>query len=241
MVAGIDISPEQIQAARTLAEAEKLKVDFRVAPAEEIPFPDHSFEVITANQCWLYFDKAKTIPEVRRLLVEGGLLVTSHFTWLPRRDRLAAASEALVLEHNPQWGAADYGGEVPAHPRWARGPSTSRPSSSTTSPSASHATHGKADFGRAEASERCSPRTRFSGLTRPTTPFSGASRAKNSLSFTRSVVTCSRSAPEPSQQAHRYRSSRWPLRPPEASLATLITTAPSRCRRVGCRCSAGSP
>jgi SAM-dependent methyltransferase len=121
VAAGIDISGEQIQAAKILAEAEDLKVDFRVAPAEQIPFPDGSFEIITANQCWLYFDKTKTIPEVNRLLVKDGLLVTSHFTWLPRRDRLAAASEELVLKHNPQWSAADYGGQVGPLPKWAEG------------------------------------------------------------------------------------------------------------------------
>jgi len=121
VVAGIDISREQIQAAKTLADADGLDVDLRVAPAEQIPFPDDSFDVITANQCWLYFDKAKTIPEVKRVLVTGGLLVTSHFTWLPRRDRIAAASEELVLKHNPQWSAADFGGEVPPFPKWAQG------------------------------------------------------------------------------------------------------------------------
>jgi ubiquinone/menaquinone biosynthesis C-methylase UbiE len=51
-VAGIDISAEQIAAARELAAARKLDVDFRVAPAEATPFPEASFDVVTANQCW---------------------------------------------------------------------------------------------------------------------------------------------------------------------------------------------
>ncbi len=121
VVAGIDISGEQIQAAKTLATVEGRSVDFRVAPAEEVPFPDGSFDVITANQCWLYFDKEKAIPEVKRLLVEDGLLVTSQFSWLPRLDRVAAASEELVLKYNPQWSAADYTGDVPPLPKWAEG------------------------------------------------------------------------------------------------------------------------
>lgn len=121
VVAGIDISGEQIQAAKNLADAQNLTIDFRVAPAEEAPFPDKSFDVITANQCWLYFDRTKAIPEVKRLLVEGGLLVISHFSWLPRLDRIAAASEKLVLKYNPQWSSADYAGDSPPLPRWAEG------------------------------------------------------------------------------------------------------------------------
>jgi SAM-dependent methyltransferase len=118
-VSAIDVSAGQIEAARKLADEEGLTIDFRVAPAEEAPFADGSFDAITANQAWLYFDKAKAIPEVERLLVPGGVLVTSHFSWLPRLDPIARRSEELVLEHNPKWGAADWDGEVPPIPDWS--------------------------------------------------------------------------------------------------------------------------
>jgi SAM-dependent methyltransferase len=121
VLAGIDISGEQIQAAKSLVDAEHIEIDFRVARAEEAPFPDRSFEVVTANQCWLYFDRTKAIPEVKRLLVEDGLLVMSHFSWLPRLDSIAAASEKLVLKYNPQWSSADYAGNSPPLPGWAEG------------------------------------------------------------------------------------------------------------------------
>jgi SAM-dependent methyltransferase len=121
VVAGIDISGEQIEAAKSLAEAERVDVDFRVAPAEEPPFADRSFDVVTASQCWLYFDKARAIPQVKRLLDEDGLLVVASFSWLPRLDSVAAASEKLVLKYNPQWSAADYVGDHQPLPRWAEG------------------------------------------------------------------------------------------------------------------------
>ena len=121
VVAGIDISGEQIEAAKSLAEAERVEVDFRVAPAEEPPFPARSFDVVTASQCWLYFDKARAIPQVKRLLDEAGLLVVASFSWLPRLDSVAAASEKLVLKYNPQWSAADYVGDHQPLPRWAEG------------------------------------------------------------------------------------------------------------------------
>jgi SAM-dependent methyltransferase len=118
--AGIDLSAEQIDAAGRLAAAEGLDVDFRVAPAEAPPFADASFDVATANQCWLYFDLARVIPELRRVLRPGGLLSVSHFSFLPRLDPVARASETLVLRFNPDWSAADWDGKIPARPGWSR-------------------------------------------------------------------------------------------------------------------------
>jgi SAM-dependent methyltransferase len=120
-VAGIDISAGQIDAAQRLAAAENLTIDYRVAPAEATGFPEASFDAITASQCWLYFDAPRAIREVKRLLRPGGVLVTAHLCWLPRQDRIARASEELVLRHNPHWGAADWPGVIPPIPPWAVG------------------------------------------------------------------------------------------------------------------------
>jgi len=119
-VAGLDLAPEQIEAARALAERDELDVDFRVGSAEELPFDDAAFDVVTANQCWLYFDLGRTIPEVQRVLGPGGVLVTSHFSFLPRLDPVARASEQLVLRYNPAWSASDWSGRIPARPGWSR-------------------------------------------------------------------------------------------------------------------------
>ncbi len=119
-VAGIDISAQQLGAARALAREQELELDLREAPAEELPFSKASFDVVSANQCWLYFDLARVIPEVRRVLAPGGRLVTSHFTYLPRLSPIAQASERLVLEYSPDWSGVDWEGRVPAHPRWSR-------------------------------------------------------------------------------------------------------------------------
>ena len=118
IVAGTDISAAQIEAAWRLAARDNLEIEFRVAPAEEPPFADHRFDVATANQCFPYFDKARTIAALRRVLVPGGRLVTSHFSWLPELDAIAAASEALVLKFNPNWQAAGFDGRVTPVPAW---------------------------------------------------------------------------------------------------------------------------
>lgn len=121
-VYGTDISSDQVAMATILAEKSGLRnVRFQTAPAETQPFEDHQFDVVIANQCWLYFDKSLVIPEVKRLLKPGGLLVTSHFCWLPQLDFVARRSEELILKFNPQWSAANYTGEIPPFPAFANG------------------------------------------------------------------------------------------------------------------------
>ena len=120
VVAATDVSDGQIEQARRLAQQQGLAIDFRCAPAEEAVFPANSFDGATASQCWLYFDAVRVLAALRAQVRPGGWLLTSHFSWLPRVDPIARASEALVLQFNPAWSAADWSGQVPAEPAWAR-------------------------------------------------------------------------------------------------------------------------
>ena len=120
-VSGVDISPQQIQMARQAGEREKVDIDFRVADVVELPFADNSFDLITANQCWIYFDSNAVLAEAKRLLKPEGQLVISHFSFMPRMDEVVQASEELVLRHNPDWNGADWDGYIKAEPGWCGG------------------------------------------------------------------------------------------------------------------------
>lgn len=120
-VAGLDISEGQIEVARALATKENLSVDFQVAPAEKLPYSESQFDVVTANQCWLYFDKPKVLQELKRVLSDDGLFVLSHFSWLPRIDPIARASEKLILKYNPAWSANGWNGVIPTEHDWMKG------------------------------------------------------------------------------------------------------------------------
>jgi SAM-dependent methyltransferase len=121
VVTGVDIAEGQIEEAQRRCAATGLSADFLVTQAESTGLPSGFFDAVTASQAWLYFDTARTVAEVKRLLKPDGLLVTSHFCWLPRQDRIAQASEELVLRYNPKWTGADWAGDIPLMPTWAEG------------------------------------------------------------------------------------------------------------------------
>ncbi len=111
---GTDISPEQIKQAKLLSEAENMDIDFLTVPTEDIDFPKEHFDVITACQCFWYFDHERVMPKLTELLKPAGKLLILYMAWLPHEDRIAGASEELVLKYSPQWSGA---GET-KHPIW---------------------------------------------------------------------------------------------------------------------------
>ena len=115
-VTGVDIAEGQIEQARNLARAENLEIDFICAPAEKTGLPDSSFDIVSAGQCWQYFDKRLIAAEIKRMLTDDGKLLICHFCWLPRQDRVARKTEELIIRFNPQWSAGDWDGEPPVFP-----------------------------------------------------------------------------------------------------------------------------
>lgn len=111
---GTDISPEQIDQARILADAANMNIGFQAVSTEDIDFPDATFDVITACQCFWYFDHDKVMPKLAELLKPDGRLLILYMAWLPYEDRIAGASEELVLKYSPKWSGA---GET-RHPIW---------------------------------------------------------------------------------------------------------------------------
>jgi cyclopropane fatty-acyl-phospholipid synthase-like methyltransferase len=119
-VIGIDIADAQIAAAQQLAVQEHLNIRFMTCAAEEAEFPPQSFNVISCGQSWLYFDVQRMIPLVKTWLKPEGKLVLTHLSWLPRKDRIAHASEQLVLQYNPHWSDADFPGSRTMQHAWSR-------------------------------------------------------------------------------------------------------------------------
>lgn len=99
---GVDKSGEMIIQAKMLA-GNIPNVKFVQADAHNLPFETSSFDVVTALQCWVYFDKSILIPELKRVLRDKGELYIMFMTWLPDEDELVRKSFALIHKYNPTW------------------------------------------------------------------------------------------------------------------------------------------
>jgi SAM-dependent methyltransferase len=118
---GTDISEPQIEQARKLSAEKNMDINYIVVSAEDVDFPDNSFDVITACQCFMYFNTDILVPKMVRMLRPGGRFAELFLAWLPDEDKIAAASEELVLKYNPGWTGARYPRSEIKTPDWSRG------------------------------------------------------------------------------------------------------------------------
>lgn len=116
-VTGVDVAAEQLAQAGDLDQMAGVQVVYHVAPAEETGLPAASFDVVTAGQCWHWFDRPRAAAEVTRLLRPGGVLVIAHYDWLPLAGNVVELTEELILRYNPSW---RFGGGTGIYPRWFR-------------------------------------------------------------------------------------------------------------------------
>ncbi len=100
---GTDISENQIEQAKILAAQSGMDIDFLCKPTEQLDFPNDSFDVITACQCFFYFKHEIVALRLAEMLKEKGKLAVLYMAWLPFEDKVAGASERLVLKYNPNW------------------------------------------------------------------------------------------------------------------------------------------
>lgn len=101
---GIDISENQIEQAKILSKGMDIK--YYASSIENINFSDNSFDIITACQCFWYFDHEQIMPKFYHMLKPNGRIVVLYMAWLPSKDKIAEASEKLVLKYNPKWSGA---------------------------------------------------------------------------------------------------------------------------------------
>jgi SAM-dependent methyltransferase len=84
-VIGIDISEAMITAARNLASEQGLPAQFEVGDALKLQFGNNTFDqVIFSNQGWTQIpgtkNRIRALCEIRRVLVDGGVLLFSTHT-----------------------------------------------------------------------------------------------------------------------------------------------------------------
>ena len=80
-VVATDLVPEMLEFAKENAAAQGISnIEFRVADAEQLPFPDQEFDRVTSRFGIMFFpDIAKAMSEIRRVLRPGGRVCFAVF------------------------------------------------------------------------------------------------------------------------------------------------------------------
>ena len=116
-VTGLDRSAPLMDQAAELDRAAGVVVKYVNAAAEETGLPATEFDLVTAGQCWHWFDRPRAASEARRVLKPDGKLVIAHFDWIPLPGNMVEATEKLIEKHNPKW---KLGGGLGIYPQWPR-------------------------------------------------------------------------------------------------------------------------
>ena len=114
-VTGVDIAGPLLEQARRLDRDAGVECDYVEGRAEATGLPGDAFDVVSAGQCWHWFDRPAAAREVARLLVPGGTAVIAHFDWLPIPGNVVSATEQVILRYTPTWPFADRAG---LYPQW---------------------------------------------------------------------------------------------------------------------------
>lgn len=114
-VTGVDPAQALLDEAYQLDKEAGVTVTYRTGSAENLTEADNSLDLLTAGQCWHWFDRPKAASEAKRVLKPQGRIIIAHFDWLPLAGNMVEATEKLILHYNPQWTMAGGSG---IYPQW---------------------------------------------------------------------------------------------------------------------------
>ena len=99
-----DISEQQITEAIALSK-DYSNIKYEVLAAEDISYPEHSFDAVTACQCFWYFDPNTVVPVIKSLLKPGGVFLKLYMSYL-KEESIAQDSNSIVKRINGNWKGA---------------------------------------------------------------------------------------------------------------------------------------
>ena len=100
-VTGIDVTPEMLEEARRLQAANGIaNVEFRTASADDLPFGDGAFDIVTCRRAAHHIpDMRRALAEMKRVLKPGGRLVIDDRS-VPEDDFIDPTMNRLDLLHD---------------------------------------------------------------------------------------------------------------------------------------------
>ena len=98
LTTGLDIAPNLLQQARARAEAAGLRIAFDEGDAEQLPYPDASFDVVVSMFGAMFAPRPEVVAaELARVLRPGGRLAMAN--WTP--DGFSGRTFAVNARHAP--------------------------------------------------------------------------------------------------------------------------------------------
>jgi ubiquinone/menaquinone biosynthesis C-methylase UbiE len=99
--AGADVTAvEPLDAMRAELERAVPSAKVHAGTAEKIPLPDATFDLVTVAQAFHWFDPDRALPEIARVLVDGGGLAVMWNEWNPD-DPIGAQILRVLAPYDP--------------------------------------------------------------------------------------------------------------------------------------------
>ena len=103
---GTDIAENQIKYARELSAG--MNIEYLVCPSEDLDFEEDSFDVITAAQCFWYFEPSIIVPKIKKFLCNGGTFLKIYMSYM-KEEQITHDSNGLVKKINGNWSGGNPG------------------------------------------------------------------------------------------------------------------------------------
>jgi len=110
---GLDPAETLLEQARRKALPNEIYVN---GTAEKLPFGAATFDLVTAGQCWHWFDQGIAGKEIKRVLKPGGRLIIASFDFNPKPGNLVQVTLDLIPKYNPTWNPDTRPGFFRPHP-----------------------------------------------------------------------------------------------------------------------------
>ncbi len=102
-VTGIDVDIGALNVAKRLSAANQMRINWRVCPAEHLPFADGLFDLVICQAALPHFtDQLQSLREMKRVLRNRGRLVLVVFQSLDRHPIHAALKECIAASITPE-------------------------------------------------------------------------------------------------------------------------------------------
>jgi ubiquinone/menaquinone biosynthesis C-methylase UbiE len=98
-VAGVDISPEMLEVARSISAGSAPAIDWTEGGAEDLPFDDESFDAVLCQQGLQFVgDRQTVLSEMYRVLAPGGRVGITVWQGVERQPAVLIVDKAIRRE-----------------------------------------------------------------------------------------------------------------------------------------------